>query len=426
MRNAIANNLLLLIVFLLPWQTRYIFSIQEIAGAPSEFGVLSVYVVEVLVMVAYMLRGGILTSPEMRNLIRAGYFFLAVSFFSLSFSDFFLPGAALLIHVFAAYIFFLLLIDSRTDFFGALHAFLFGLIGPAVLGIAQFFLGESPASTFLGIAVRNAQTLGDSVVALESVRVLRAYGSFGHPNIFGGYLLVAILLMFFLAYRSFKKKQSFWLLFSSALFSFVLMITFSRSAWVGLFVGISFFLLVSFLRKEKFRKHIRSVIVVLLLTILGSAVVLNPYVGARFMPTSSSADHSVEERVSQYEFIDEIILAKPLLGHGPGSYSFVSEVVDFGKSVYDYQPIHNVLLLLLAEVGVVGFGFLFWMLMEIDTFNKKGTKSFIGRLSLSIGISVLVLTLFDHYLWTQWSGLALCAFVFFLLVGLPREDESMT
>jgi len=52
-----ANSLLFLSVFFLPWQTQWILTTSLVSGEPSQFGVFSLYVVEVMIAFRFCFEG---------------------------------------------------------------------------------------------------------------------------------------------------------------------------------------------------------------------------------------------------------------------------------------------------------------------------------------------------------------------------------
>jgi O-antigen ligase len=113
-----------------------------------------------------------------------------------------------------------------------LVAFLLGLIIPIALGWFQVLTGGSSESTLLGIADKDAQTLGVAVVETDDGRTLRAYGTFPHPNIFGGYLAVGVIALAWLTRFAKSKREIALMLVGSAVLGSTLIVTFSRSAWL--------------------------------------------------------------------------------------------------------------------------------------------------------------------------------------------------
>ena len=119
-------------------------------------------------------------------------------------------------------------------------------IGLAILGFFQslvgffqfvfhkslglYFLGESFLSPLNGELAR---------VFIGGGRLLRAYGTFPHPNILAAFLVLSLLSTYFL----YRKK--FFILFLFLIFInwLGLVLTFSRAGWIiGLMVSIIFFI----------------------------------------------------------------------------------------------------------------------------------------------------------------------------------------
>tara|TARA_B100001964_G_C14011595_1_gene499601 strand:- start:336 stop:767 length:432 start_codon:yes stop_codon:yes gene_type:complete len=142
---------------------------------------------------------------------------------------------------------------------------------------------------------------------------------------------------------------------------------------------------------------------------------------ARFTPSISVETISIEERVGQYETWDDVFLSAPLIGVGPAAYTFTLLGQDPGQPVWAYQPIHNVPLLILAELGVIGFLLLVAWIYRIDAIAHKAWRTPGGMLALSLGTALLIIALFDHYLWTLWPGLALGALSFGCILRWSNE-----
>ena len=89
------------------------------------------------------------------------------------------------------------------------------------------------------------------------------------------------------------------------------------------------------------------------------------------------------------------------LGQGLGLNSYLNYSDDL--EVYDIQPIHNIFLLILSEIGIIG------VLLFINLIEKRKHNI----LSLGILTGFIILGLFDHYLWTSWTGLLLFSLLFY-------------
>jgi hypothetical protein len=72
------------------------------------------------------------------------------------------------------------------------------------------------------------------------------------------------------------------------------------------------------------------------------------------------------------------------------------------------QPVHNIFLLIVSEIGLVGFG-LFSTLLYFFFENRKWSLRFVMGL-----VGIFIISMFDHYLFSLPQGLG----VFFFMVLL--------
>ncbi len=430
-KNKILPFALPFIFFCLPWQTRYIFANFKISGHEFEYGVISLYAVEVLVALAFILYWRLKIRVEYQKIVGFGFLFLIITLGSAFFAINQSVGLGQFIHVFFAITLLLLLLDERTCLKRVAFGFVAGLFIPIGFGIWQVFAGWSDASTILGLAIRDAQTLGDAVLTLsDGTRILRAYGSFGHPNIFGGYLVVGLLSA--LMFRQHKKiahsERSdesrvhiinlFWNYAMYLVLIIALIFTFSQSAWLALFVAfvcgyMILYFYCHFERRERFVRFLPWMagafsVIILLGSILG-ILALSSY---------ENNQVSIIERAEQYREWPSVVSNAWVFGSGLGNYTFAIEQYDSLREWWQYQPVHNVLMLIIGEVGIVGLVILISWFYEIDKLNFSRLPSKRAVVALAMGCALLVIAGLDHYLWTQWSGLALCAYAMAMTVRM--------
>lgn len=385
-------------LFLLPWQTRWIFGQELIAGEPFQFGVLSLYATEVLLLLVAIVY--FITSPDffIKFKNRLGVIIvLIILIISILISNNPQLTAVQSLHIAFAILFYFLFVDERTDLQLCLKAFVAGLVIPVILGIFQVVTGGSPASTVLGLASRQAQTLGDAVLTLgDGTRILRAYGSFPHPNIFGGYLVTGIFTLLIILSNK-ATKNLYWLAF---VFLFIgLIATYSQSAWLALISVVAVFFLTPYIFSNAsliFKGGLKWII--------GVAIIVFSISGVFALEHFGFVNASVVERVAQYREWPQVMEGHWLFGWGIGQYPYAIESIDSTRSWWQYQPVHNVLLLVFGEIGLVGFFGLIFVVIQAVWKN-------INRDMLALLFVLLILGSFDHYLWSNWSGLALCALV---------------
>ncbi len=422
-RQKIASCLTYAAVFLLPWQTRWIFASLTLASGPWEYGKLSLYAVELLVLLAMVVRGKTALTGSARLVITRGAWFLAAVALSILFSVRPVLSFAMAFHVCVAFVFVILLLAPQLSTRKLTDSFLAGLLAPAALGWYQAMTGTSPAFKWLGLAEHLASTPGASVIETASARVLRAYGSFSHPNEFGGFLAVAMLLLLWRLASEPKRARS-WDYATVVVFASALVITFSRGAWIAL-AAAWLMIAVSMLwfRKTLPRQAIPMIVLCLLAVSVTVAEFRQPLF-TRFDPTARLEAKSLDERQGEYGWLDDVLRLNPVTGVGVGAYTVALETVSPGGPPYAYQPLHNTILLILAETGVLGLITLVNGIYAIHRSARKAVRIQSRIFSLALGTILIVLASLDHYLWTDWSGLALAAFCFALMIRWSEPKKE--
>lgn len=397
------TKLLAAIAFLLPWQTRYIFGGGEIDGAVSEFLTMSVYAVEIALLAGIVVCARRWRFREHRKLVIAAGAVLAAIVVSALASDASSIAWHAAMHIAFAIMFFIALLDDEVKLRPIAMSFAAGLVIPILLGIFQIVTGGSGSSTLLGLASRDAQRLGDAIVMIGGERVLRAYGSFPHPNIFGGYLALAIVGIAPLAFR--------WRRVALGVLVLGLVATGSRSAIIGVVLAA-----VAVVVMRKWGSRAAAIVTTCALLVGMASVVFAPRVIASIRGGGAAEMRSVIERAEQYAVYPDVLRNENLLlGMGPGTYVQELGATEPGKSVWAYQPIHNAFLLMFAEVGILGSA-------AIVMFFVVVWRSVSARPEAIAPIVVVIsIACFDHYPWSMWPGLALVA----LALGMSVKTRAV-
>lgn len=409
-------RLVYLILFLLPWQTRFIYD----SAFDGEYGTMSLYAVEILITVAFFVGARLHVRREHKMSVKAMGIVLLASALSIPFSLNPDLGLAVWNHLLFAGMLFAVLLDQRVDRWKSMSAYVAGLILPSVLGLYQVAIGSSGASKWLGLALHRASDLGVAVVETDGLRLLRAYGSMTHPNVLGGFLAVGILCALFLHVR---KPSSFLPLSSLFLFSFTLIATFSRSAWLAfvaaLLVGGGF---IVWKHRPLIRARVQSV-AVFGLALLTAVAVFHAPLFSRFDSTERLEQISVADRLGQYKTFLSVIDQSGWTGTGIGQYTLALAKAQPDQPTWSYQPIHNVPLLVFAEIGLLGLLVILFWAGSVDKENytaiRKGSVGAIGGIML--GTVPLTIVFFDHYLWSNWAGLALLSFLMAMTLRLSED-----
>ncbi len=433
---------LVLWAFFLPWQTRYIFGFSHLSGEPSPFGTLSLYATQVALLIGLLISLAITGRPRFRTeyqrvLGLAGMVWIIVGL-SILVSAQQLAGLGAWLEVSFALLAFVALLDDKVDILTVLKGFIWGLLVPIGLGLCQVVAGGSGASTLLGLAKRSAGTPGDAVVMLDGVRYLRAYGTFSHPNIFAGYLAAGVgMLGVVYGSQAVKRRVLHGCLVGALLLG--LLLTGSRSAILGLLIGLAAMLFVrEVLRRDLLKGwplamvRARSrqvagwalagamlVVAVAVALTLGAPAFVSSLRGGGVLE-----EQSVSERAEQYqEFASTLHGEDWLIGNGARNYVGALAESHPGRSVWAYQPIHNVPLLIFSELGLVGFVVIAWLVAQVYRFCTEQLWGRQTQGAFMAGLVLLAVAFFDHYLWSFWSGLALLALVGACLVRAHETND---
>lgn len=380
------DRLILLWLALLPWGTVFI-----IRDTPVEYNKLLVYGTEVLFWSIFVwgLAARYVERPKLKWQAWALGIFLLLGVFTSV--DIWLGLQSVRWVIMAVTIGWLIKKSSLLPEKIAV-AFGLGMVPVVGLGLGQFFVQTAWQFTWLGLSAHIAWQPGTSVVVGEFGRWLRAYGSFPHPNIFGGYL-VLVLLVTAVGVKN-QTKQWFWLLLSG-LSTVALVFTFSRSAWIGLI----FALLIGY--KWFCTEQLRLWWATIALSAIVATGLVWPVLVGRVELSSAHEQQSVSERVGGWHEAAAVWRTHPLRGVGLGNYTNSVQQSLPNQPPWTYQPVHNVGLLLLSELGLVGL-FLVFMVWGRPLWQARQHWWWV--------LPIAIIGLFDHYFLTVYAG--------WLLLGL--------
>jgi O-antigen ligase len=135
----------------------------------------------------------------------------------------------------------------------------------------------------------------------------------------------------------------------------------------------------------------------------------------RFSNLLTTNDSSIQDRISLLKVSIQVIKENLVLGTGVGSFVKAMEeyVPRTGKGILLLQPVHNIFVLLLSELGIVGSLSILPFLYRVFFLNVK-------RISL-LGILVLcplvTVGMVDHYLVSLPQGMILISCFILLFIG---------
>ena len=273
------------------------------------------------------------------------------------------------------------------------------IVGESLLAVGQISKGSSLGGLWwwLGERTFNFNTIGIAQMSVVGNGLIRAYGTFSHPNSLAGFLLVVWIWW----WKNKNNKISWWVMFWLGLIGIIL--TGSRTIW--LLTGLS---LVFFIRKffGENKNWIRIIISLVLILILAIRIINFNYPIVNFL---GGWDENGLIKRGQLNLASlEMVKSSPIFGIG--MKNFLVDLPNFQNESHFFwlQPVHNILLLTLSEVGFLGLGILIWGLNSLFK-NKKLEKED----WLVIGI-ILISGMVDHY----WLTLPQNMWLLTLMLGL--------
>ena len=408
------------LIYLIPWQARLILSQGYLAGVASEPQTRSLFAVELLIAALLIVRFAAMAA-EKDKIVRSRCYTLAAS------------GRILIaLGVLAALtvLSVIVSIDQPTTLTAALHlieglaifllimtapserearlAFVASAMVQSAIAVAQMFFQRIYPDTWLGVAAHYPEVAGTSVVEAAGERFLRAYGTLPHPNILGGFIVIAIL-----SSRPLWRRFSVYSLFTYLLLATGLFFSFSRLAWLALAVG----LISQWLYARRDLVFVKNAAVVVATMLLLSGL-FAPLVLARASASGRLETISIESRVSGFKDAWQLIRRQPFSGVGAGNFTAaVLSQVDPGRNGYALEPVHSAFVDIFAEIGFFGFLLLVWIVYLLAESARRCGK-------IGLAAALIVLALFDHWSWTTFAGII----IFWAGWGLTRRgclDEGV-
>ena len=277
------------------------------------------------------------------------------------------------------------------------------VITESLLGLTQVLNGGSIGGIWYWIGERrfSFSSIGIAQMSLFGEGLLRAYGSFSHPNSSAGFLLIVWCYW----QRNKNKNFNYWIVYWIA----ILGILVSGSRWVW---GITFiiFNLKFLIFKNKLRvKDIlgRCLVMVGLASVVLGMISVNYRLSDFFAGWDSD---SLNKRKTLFVAGIKMVKENPLLGIGAGN--FVVKLPQFQKSnnFFWLQPVHNMFLLAWVEIGLLGIMAIGYKLVKCLEYHKliKNKKNWVI-------LGLIVMTgMVDHY----WLTLPQNSWLLAVILGI--------
>jgi hypothetical protein len=279
-------------------------------------------------------------------------------------------------------------------------------------------IGQSLAQSSIGLQtfgeiLLDPQILGTSIIPIDGIRFLRAYGLSDHPNILGGSIAFSLVILFTVILYGKNRLP----LFSSILFLITfpaLLMTFSRSAWLCFGLATSFMVACEAVAQRWDSVKRASLLGVLSLLVILPIIFQQASVFEKRVNAGNVVnDATMQQRDYLLEVGNTLFVEHSAIGIGLSATPLALKE-RFENFPGNYQPPHYVPLLVALETGVIGGIFyliLFFIPFVYFFFKRKDViynPYLMGALGLLLTISIV--SLFDYYTWyvtgRMWQWLA--------------------
>ncbi len=257
-----------------------------------------------------------------------------------------------------------------------------------LIAIGQYIFQSSLGLKILGESVLNPMMSGVATVVGGGESILRAYGTFTHPNVLALWLIIGTWSFWYLVSKKSVETQSkriFWYLIY-AVIVIGLILTFSRVLLIlWLLSGLVL------IRRKSAKLALFSFILILLMFFSLRSILIQRF-------HVSQSDESVVQRVFFTEQSLDYAKKHILIGNGIGQFvpMLMRDLHFYPK--YIFQPVHNVYLIIFHETGLIGL-FSFAIFLATLAWSKR--RFFFSNVII---FTLLTLMFFDHYPWTLQQG----------------------
>jgi O-antigen ligase len=354
-----------------------------------------------------------------------------------------------------------------------LKLFVISALLQSALAVGQFLIQDDFGLQRLGESPLDPAAAGVARIVVGDITIMRAYGTFPHPNVLAAYLVGALFAVLALSRAPaidlkgkgrldvppaskglvgwsslraflFNKRQisNVWWLIAVLPLMFALLITFSRAALAALVVGLIATAILEILRFKKLnilsrgsaepipRQLPKNTLIAFFFAVFVGLIVfgavLAPFWQPRAIPRPEEG--AVVERVFYADAAIRMIRENPVFGVGWGRFSdqlpeYVEPkpvaVPSVSFPLWLLQPVHNIYLLVGAEAGIAAMilflvfaGILVW---HSARFRDASLIPIIGGF-----IAILAAGFLDHFPFTIQQG----ALLFWFFAGILMAGEK--
>lgn len=398
-RINLSRLLFYILIAFLPTQlgSFFFFNFSYVSGVRIDYLAPAFYLTDIVVLLLILLN-----LPAIRILLRPSIlWFLAFLLVGIIFST--SPYVGLFKFVKLLEVILLYSIARRIS----LHykMLLFILLGSSILqlilAVYQMSYGSALQGVWYFLGERNFTlgTTGIAKVTINGHEFLRAYGSFSHPNSLAGFYLAIYTYLIF----SNRASTYFYLKYMIiGIMSLLIFLSFSK-------VAIITYLIITLYHTVHRMKNI------CLFCVFSKMFVLLMVAGM-FLQAHGD-NQTVNKRLYLAGSSLDIIESSPLLGTGLGNYLYAQSTIANPYPYHFLEPVHNIFLLAVAELGIPLFVF------GIYTLFPHLRMLWRIRSTRALLICIIITGMLDHYWITLQQNILLLPVLFALLKHEDKYDK---
>jgi hypothetical protein len=258
---------------------------------------------------------------------------------------------------------------------------------------------------------------------------LRGYGLTFQCNVLGGLVVVGLIL-------SLSLWEHLWPRLLAGLCLAALVSSLSRSAWLAALCTVPPALALLCAKVPRLRAALPRIAAGAVIVLAVSGVLLAKPIAARLAPVGATLQNPAatlrepsrspeSERIELMRLALQTAAGKPLTGVGAGAFSLHLMRQDADTT---FHPVHNVPLLLAAEIGIVGgvvwiTGGIVALGLLLSRWNVMSARAIAA---LAAWLAICIISVFDHYWWGILTGRTMTVIVLAMVDRALTERTSQT
>ena len=244
--------------------------------------------------------------------------------------------------------------------------------------------------------------------------LVRAYSTFGNPNVYAVFVIVALILSFGFVADPKRRKISLLYVLAGLINLFALALTFTRGAWIAVIISVLALIVIKSRTAPKLLL-IPTAVIPVALFFLPSDII------DRFLSSFGTPDTSAAYRLSIWRSSLRMFKEKIFIGVGVGEEAFNEEFMQYAEEgVMMPHHSHNLLLEIGCELGI--FALILFAFLLLTRLRHRASyaayvkESTCGPICTASGVALFALFAYGmtDYIWYNSS---MC-FLFWTVFGL--------